>query len=275
MRVTTDDGVGLEVEVTGTGPALVLAHGFTGAKEDFADHVAELARHSTVVIFDHRGHGGSDKPEREDAYSLDRLAADTLAIADALDVDRFRLLGHSMGGMVARRVALAAPDRVMGLILMSTSPAKPSGVDPDLATMGAAVARTEGMVVLRQLLDEMDPLGTEADRRVRRERPGYEDFGRKKFFAVPPVTYAALLLDIVHQPDQLAELASVTCPALVIVGEQDAAFLPDAHAMAGVLSDVELVVIPDAGHSPQFENPAAYLAALEGFLARVDAGTRS
>ena len=275
MRVTTDDGVGLEVEVAGSGPALLLAHGFTGAKEDFADHVIDLARHSTVVTFDHRGHGASDKPEVEDAYSLDRLAADGLAIADALDLDRFRLLGHSMGGMVARRMVLAAPERVDGLILLDTSPGKPSGVDPDLAKMGAAIALTEGMVVLRELLDEMDVLGSEADQRVRRERPGYEEYMRQKFFAVPAEAYAALLVDIAEQPDQLAQLASVTCPALVIVGDQDAAFLPDAHAMAGVLPDVELVVVPGAGHSPQFENPHGYLAALEGFLARIDAGARS
>ena len=275
MRVSTDDGVGLAVEVTGSGPALLLAHGFTGAKEDFADHVDDLARHSTVAIFDHRGHGESDKPDHEDAYSLDRLAADTLAIADALDFDRFRLLGHSMGGMVARRVVLAVPERVTGLILMGTSPGKPSGVDPDLVNVGAAMARTEGMVVLRALLDEIDVLGSQADRRVRRERPGYEEFMLEKFFAVPAEAYAALVLDIAHQPDQLAELGGVTCPTLVVVGEQDEAFLPDAHAMAGALPDVELVIVPSAGHSPQFENPDAYLAALEGFLARVDAGTRS
>jgi 2-succinyl-6-hydroxy-2,4-cyclohexadiene-1-carboxylate synthase len=275
MRVTTDDGVGLEVEVAGSGPALFLVHGFTGAKEDFADHIADLARHSTVVTFDHRGHGESDKPDRDDAYSLDRLAHDTLAIADALDLDRFRLLGHSMGGMVARRLVIAAPERVTGLILMDTAPGPPSGVDPDLAKMGAAVARTEGMVVMRQLLDEIDPLGTPADHRLRRERPGYVEFGREKFFAVPPVAYAELVLDIVQQPNQLVALATLTCPALVIVGEQDEGFLPDAHAMADVIPDVELVVVPDAGHSPQFENPAVWLAALERFLARVDARTPS
>src|SRR5215470_12996484 len=62
MRITTDDGVELAVEVAGSGPGLVLVHGFGGAKEDFADHVPALAAEHTVVIFDHRGHGASDKP---------------------------------------------------------------------------------------------------------------------------------------------------------------------------------------------------------------------
>ena len=78
MRVTVDDGVELAVEVLGDGPPFVMIHGFTGAKEDFADDAPRLAEHHRVVLFDHRGHGESDKPDDAAAYSLDRLAADTL-----------------------------------------------------------------------------------------------------------------------------------------------------------------------------------------------------
>lgn len=272
-QVVTDDGVGLAVEVTGSGPPLLLLHGFTGAKEDFADQVPDLARDHRVVCFDHRGHGQSDKPEPGDAYSLDRLARDTLAVADALGLDRFHLLGHSMGGMVARRVALAHPRRVDALVLMGTSPGCPRGVDPDLADAGAALALTEGMGAVRRMLDELDPLGTPADQRLRRERPGYEEFGLRKFFAVPAVAYAALVRDIAHQPDGLEAVRGVACPTMVVVGEQDRAFLTDCRALAAALPDAELVVVPDAGHSPQFESPEAFLGALRGFLQRV--GTSS
>ena len=71
MRVRTDDGVTLAAVVEGTGPGLLLVHGFGGAKEDFADHVATLARDYKVVTFDHRGHGESDKPVDIEAYSID------------------------------------------------------------------------------------------------------------------------------------------------------------------------------------------------------------
>jgi len=269
LRVTTDDGVGLAVEVTGTGPPLLMIHGFTGVKDDFADHIDVFAHDSTVVTFDLRGHGESDKPETGDAYSLDRLAADTLAVADALDFEHFRLFGHSMGGMAARRVVLAAPGRIDALILMSTSAGRPSGVDPELVDVGVAVALTEGMQVVHQVLDELDPLGTPANQRVRRERPDYEEYGRRNFFAVPAVAYAALISEIAHQPDQLAEMRGVTCPTLVIVGEQDQAFLPDSLALADTIPDAALIVVPDAGHSPQFENPPVYQAAMERFLGRI------
>lgn len=272
--VTTDDGVRLAVEVHGSGPPLLLVHGFTGAKEDFTDHVPAFAPDATVVLFDHRGHGESDMPDRAEAYSLDRLGADIFAIADALGFDRFRLLGHSMGGMAARRAVLSGPARVDALVLMGTSPGCPSGVDPDLVDMGAAIALTEGMTIVRQVLDELDPLGTPADQRLCRERPGYEEYKRRNFFAVPPVAYAALIRDIAHQPDQLAELRSVTCPTLVMVGEQDEPFLDDCRAIAATIPGAELVVVPDAGHSPQLENPDAYLAAMQHFL-RAHAGAPS
>jgi pimeloyl-ACP methyl ester carboxylesterase len=68
------------------------------------------------------------------------------------------------------------------------------------------------------------------------------------------------------QPDQLAALAAVGCPTLVIVGDQDTPFLGVSMDMADTIKGAELVVIPDAGHSPQFENPAAWLAAMQRFL---------
>ena len=80
--------------------------------------------------FDHRGHGESDKPDDPLAYSLDRLVADTLAVADAVGLSRFRLLGHSMGGMVARRIVLGHPDRVDALVLMDTAPGPIPGLRP-------------------------------------------------------------------------------------------------------------------------------------------------
>ncbi|MCZ7535297.1 MAG: alpha/beta fold hydrolase [Acidimicrobiia bacterium] len=97
MRVTAGDGVGLEVDVRGEGPGLMLVHGFGGAKEDFYDHVDVLAATHTVVTFDHRGHGASDKPHDHETYTLERLRDDVLAVGDAVGLGSFRLLGHSMG----------------------------------------------------------------------------------------------------------------------------------------------------------------------------------
>jgi len=269
MRVRTDDGVGLEVAVRGDGPALVMVHGFGGAKEDFTDHVDVLARDHRVVIFDHRGHGESDAPDDPVAYSLDRLAADTLVVADAVGASSFRLLGHSLGGMVARRVVLGRPERVDALVLMDTSPGPVPGMDGELIEMAATLALDEGMDELKRVLDAFGPLGTPAYERVLTERPGYQAFNDHKWSMLSPVMWATLVREIRDQPDELARLADVTCPSLVLVGDEDEPFLGVSRRMAATVPGALLVVVPDAGHSPQFENPAAWLQAMTDFLASV------
>src|SRR4029079_17601619 len=121
-RVGVEPGIELAIEVRGEGPALVCVHGFGGAKEDFADHLEALAERWRVITVDLRGHGDSDAPSDPSSYSLDRLARDVEAVADAVGAERFRLLGHSMGGMLARRIVLARPERVAGLVMMRPPP---------------------------------------------------------------------------------------------------------------------------------------------------------
>jgi len=268
VRVVTDDGVSLAVEEIGTGAPFLMIHGFTGAKEDFSDHVARFAEHARVVTFDHRGHGESDDPTEPGHYSLDRLASDAIAVADALGLDRFRVLGYSMGGMVARRLVLGHPDRVEALVLMGTSSGPPEGIDPELVDVAAQTALTDGMAALRALLDEADVLGSEADQRVQATRPGYAEFNARKWAQVSPVGYATLAREIVAQPQQLDAMVQITCSPLVIVGEQDVRFVGDATRIAATIPDATLVVIPDAGHAPQFENPEPWFGAVDGFVRR-------
>jgi 2-succinyl-6-hydroxy-2,4-cyclohexadiene-1-carboxylate synthase len=267
VRVQTDDGVALEAMAAGDGPGLLLVHGFGGAKEDFADHFDRFAATHRVVAFDHRGHGESDKPDDVGAYSFDRLARDVLAVADAAGLDRFRLLGHSMGGMVSRKVAIRHPDRVDALVMMDTSPGPIPGFDPELVEIGATIALEQGKEELKAVLDMAKTLDTPAHQRVLAERPGYQEFNDRKWDALSPVMWATLVREIAHQADDLDAMRALTMPVLVLVGEQDAPLVGPSHAMADAIAGASLVVVPDAGHSPQFENPDAWFDALNGFLA--------
>lgn len=267
--MVTDDGVALAVDVAGDGPPLLCVHGFGGAKEDFAEGLAHLGRRHRVITFDHRGHGASDKPDRPEAYGKARLVADTLAVADACGATRFRLLGHSMGGMVARRLVLDHPERVDALILMDTAPGPVPGIDGALIELAAEVALTDGMDTLRAALDAHAPLGTPAHERLLATRPGYREFCDRKWQALSPVMWATLVRAIRDQDDELDAMAAIRVPTLVIVGEQDEPFLGPSRAMASRIPGAQLVVIPDAGHSPQFENPAAWREALDRFFDRL------
>jgi pimeloyl-ACP methyl ester carboxylesterase len=172
--------------------------------------------------------------------------------------------------MVARRVVLAHPERVEALVLMDTSPGPVPGIDGELLELGCEIALRDGMAELKRIMDAFQPLATPAYERLLAERPGYQEFNDRKWATLSAVMWATLGREIRDQPDQLGALASVACPALVIVGEQDEPFVGVSRAMAETIPGAELVVIADAGHSPQFENPGPWLDAIERFVARVD-----
>jgi pimeloyl-ACP methyl ester carboxylesterase len=270
MRITTDDGIELSVEVRGNGPALLLVHGFGGAKEDFFDHLDDLALTHRVATFDHRGHGASGRPDTTDGYSLDRLRRDTMQVADALDFDRFVVLGHSMGGMITRRLPLDHPHRIAGHIFMDTSAGPLNGVGGELLELGATIALTEGKDALKAAMDAMgSPLDNPAYERLLRERSGYQEFVDRKWADLSEIMWAAMAREIAQQADELAAMRDMACPVLVIVGELDTPFIEPSRAIVDVVGDARLAVIPDAGHSPQFENPDVWLAEVTKFLAAV------
>jgi pimeloyl-ACP methyl ester carboxylesterase len=117
-------------ELTGGAVPLVLVHGYTGSSHDFALHVEALAAERPVVVVDHRGHGLSTNTGVEADYTVERLVADLAALVDSAVGRPVHLLGHSMGGRVALRLALARPDLVASLVAMDTT-AWSFGLDDD------------------------------------------------------------------------------------------------------------------------------------------------
>jgi pimeloyl-ACP methyl ester carboxylesterase len=257
---------------------LLLVHGFTGAKEDFTPWLEELAAAGWhAVAADLRGHGASSKPAAEDAYSFQLMADDMLGLADALGWERFVLLGHSMGGMIAQFMATDAPARLDGLILMDTSHRALDNLDPALVEAAVSIVRSDGMDALAAILAEQQggPLDTPANQRALAEQPGYADFCDRKFRATSAAMYAAMAPAFVTAADRLDGLRALPgdLPVLVIVGEQDAPFRRPSEQLAACVGRASLAVIPDAGHCPQFENSALWWAAVAGFLTAMAPGT--
>src|SRR5581483_1811248 len=157
---------------------------------------ADLGWHA--VAPDHRGHGASSKPEGTDNYSFSILAEDSKALVGALGWDRYVLLGHSMGGFVAQLIATSDPARLFGLILMDTGHGPIQGVNAEEAMLAGQIAIDAGIDELARILAEREsPLETAANRRLLEERPGYAEFGDRKFRATSPYLYAALLSELV------------------------------------------------------------------------------
>lgn len=270
-------GVLLSVAEAGAGQRpLLIVHGFTGAKEDFTPWLGQLADAGWhAVAPDLRGHGASSKPAEEAAYSFEIMAADMFTLADTLTWERFVLLGHSMGGMIAQIMALSAPQRLEGLILMDTAHGPLDTLDPALVQAAVSIVRTQGIDALASILaDREGPLVTAAHRRLLAEEAGYAHFCDRKFRDTSPAAYAAMATVFGTTADRLEDLRGLPreLPVLVIVGEQDQPFLGPSKRMAAAVGQSSLEVIPDAGHCPQFENSEAWWQALATFLATISPG---
>ena len=259
------------------GRPLLLVHGFTGSGADFVDVIEPLAADGWhVVAPDQRGHGGSFKAGDEAAYAIDHYVADLFGLLDELGWSDTVVLGHSMGGMIVQTAVLAEPERFRALVLMDTAHSALKGRTDNRGGIEAmcGLARDKGMAGVHAFLEQVGGslLGDEAPSvaRLNASRAGYVEFGKQKLLSCDPAMYAAMLLQIagvVEHEDRLPRLPSIAMPTLVLVGEEDRPFLKSSRRMADAIPGAQLVVIPDAAHSPQFENTEVWLDAMRTFLA--------
>jgi pimeloyl-ACP methyl ester carboxylesterase len=274
MRVRVN-GLEIAFEEQGHGERpLVLMHGFTGFRQDFATQLPSLAERGRVLAPDLRGHGESGRTGDPASYGFAQLTADLLALLDALGIERCDLLGHSMGGMVALRAALSAPARIASLVLMDTAPGPLAFVDRAQLALAARVGREAGMAALAQILRVRagdDPERSVPDRRVEQE------WGAERFWAwrsarvaaMDPAAYEALGVAMVEQEDLTARLGEIACPTAVLVGELDHEFRAPSESLARHIPGARLRVLPGAGHQPQHEAPDAWREAVLEHLAHV------
>jgi pimeloyl-ACP methyl ester carboxylesterase len=248
----------------GDGEPLVLVHGFTGSRLDWVDVIDELRGANDVIRFDHRGHGESTNSGDEASYSIDALTSDLAAVVDELGVDRFHLLGHSLGGIVSMRFAIAHPARVRSLILMDTAGA--SIIDENATPMfeaGIEMVRTNGLMSLYDLAAPAlgdGPRGDELRSRM-----------RTKFSQMDPAAFVGLGRELLSYDSMLDALSALDLTATVLVGENDVGIRAGCETLADTIPGAELVVIGDAGHSPQEDDPAAWITAVRGHMARTAA----
>jgi 2-succinyl-6-hydroxy-2,4-cyclohexadiene-1-carboxylate synthase len=275
MPSTTINGAEIVYEDVGTGDQpLVLVHGLTGFRDDFRERLPALAALGRTILYDHRGHGDSANTGDAASYTFDQLVADLDALLDARGVARCDLLGHSMGGMIALRFALAQPRRVASLILMDTAARAPDRMPRAPFAAAGSIARSDGMATLIALLRaraEMETDRPAAERRLEAEwgTDAYWERRQRRFTAMDPEAFAELTLALVDQPPLTERLGEIRCPTTILVGEEDAGFLAPSEEMAAAIPGAELVRIPDAAHSPQIENPAAWMEAIAAHLRRV------
>ncbi len=257
----------LRYDELGTGdPPLLLLHGFTGAAVDFVDVAPDLAQDRRVVMYDQRGHGDSTNTGDASTYTFDQLTADLAGFVAARELAPFDLLGHSMGGIISMQYVLAHPERVRSLVLMDTG-AAPAARLADVFGGLTKMGREQGMdavfAVIRQFWVQQAEAAGQAAPEVMLERVG------RKFSTMDPEAFATFADALGEYPSMVERLGEITCPTTVIVGANDTGLRASADVMAECIAGAELIVIPDAGHSPQEDQPAAWVAAVRRHLTRV------
>jgi pimeloyl-ACP methyl ester carboxylesterase len=256
-------GARLAYEVTGQGPAVVLVHGFGLDRRMWDPQAEHLAARLRVVRYDCRGFGASGPVDPAVPYTH---AGDLLALLDHLGIGDAALVGLSFGGRVVLQAALAAPDRVRGLVLLD---AVLDGVpwDPESAAGLDEVARRVrvGGIPAGREAWLAHPLFAAA-----RQRPALASRLAAMIAEYPGQHWLGQDPHQRTRPEPIDALEQVTAPTLVAVGDQD---VPGFREMSAVLArripGAQYRVITGAGHMTNLEQPAAVNDLLSRFLAEL------
>jgi len=252
----------------GSGPAVLLSHGTLMDRTMFDAQVEALADRYRLVAFDHRARTGRWKGP----YSLDDLADDCVRLLDKLGIERCVLGGMSMGGFMAIELALRYPERLNGLILISSKAAAYDAEDiADIEqnlekllreeTVPAEVAEWERDLVLGQT--------------TQRENPELVRYWMDRWMTRRSEAVYWEFKSWMHKDDVTERLAAISVPTLVLHGTEDAVLpIETGRAMADAIPDSTFVPIERAGHTTTVEAPGLVSEAIRGFLDRMPATVR-
>jgi pimeloyl-ACP methyl ester carboxylesterase len=289
-RIPLKTGVTLNVALAGdrANPPVILLHGFPESHRTWRGIAPRLEDEFFLVMPDQRGFGGSDRPQEVDAYKGDVLIDDLFALAEALSLDRFALVGHDWGGGIAWGAALRGDPRLSRLAIVNAphpvifQKSLIESAEQRAASQYISTFRTPGFeqVVKAQgfgwFFDKT--FGGEVDLAaiLEAERQQYiAEWSQPGAFTAMLNWYRAASLIIpppgltMPIPDWLLKaVRKVDIPTLVIWGMLDSALLPlQLDGLDTLVEELTVVRIPDAGHFVPWEAPEEVAAALQLFLA--------
>ena len=249
----------------------MVLHGFTGSTETWADLGSRIGARCMVIAVDLPGHGLSTSPMSPERYDLNRLCDDLVRVMDAIQVDRTSILGYSMGGRAALRMALNRPERIAGLVLESTSPGIENEAEREARARSdeelAEFIEREGMEAfvnrweMLSLWESQRSLPVEARERLRRQR-----------LMGSPAGLAGSLRGAGAGAEEpvAARLGEIEGPALLIAGELDSKYARIMREMHEAMRDSRIVIVKGAGHSVHLEHPGEFAAAVGDFVDEVN-----
>ena len=256
------NGVEIDYDDRGSGPPLVLVHGFGGHKGTWDEVTPELSKHHRVVTMSHRGIAGSSEPADGD-HSVQAMADDVHGLLESLAVDRPVLLGHSLGGFITQVYYLTYPDECSGLILYGTlsDSSKASGE----GTWGADVVDTIERDGLRPYVNEM------MDFWLSPEAPPQSREQLMDSALLTPDRVAAAIWREIPKHDLSDKMQEIRVPTLFMVGDGDRRTpVAESERMNGQVPDSWLKIVKGVAHYVHIERPDEFTRAVLGFMRMLD-----
>lgn len=263
MPKTRANGITVRYTVTGSGPWVTLSHSLACRLEMWDEQVAQLSKRFTVLAYDTRGHGETDAPPGP--YTLDMIADDVKGLFDALGIAYSHWIGLSMGGVFGLATALKYPGLFRSMVLADTA--------SKLSEESVAAFKDRVAKVRAGTMEAMvEPTLQRWFKDAFRERQPRLMKRVAEWIRTTPLDGYVSTSAAIPTIDVTDRLKEIDVPCLVIVGEDDIAMpVPMAQTLARHLPRKELVVIPDAGHLSNLEQPDAFNAALSRFYDRISA----
>jgi pimeloyl-ACP methyl ester carboxylesterase len=250
MPYIVRDGVHIYYEDHGQALPLLLSHGFGASTGMWQPQIEAFQDAYRLIPWDMRGHGQSDSPDEQTRYSHAHTVEDMRAILDALQIDQAVIVGHSLGGFMSLAFHVKYPARVKGLILQGCGPGyrnpETRAAWNARAEQRARTLEEKGLTVLKG--------GAEVRLSTQRSAAGLARAARGMLTQVD-----ASVID---------SLPHIAVPVLVLVGDGDTPFLEGSHYMAQRIPQATKVVVPNAGHGANVEQPAVVNASIKAFLAQ-------
>ena len=268
---TTDDGVRLYFEETGTGHPVILVHEFAGDLRSYELQMRHFGKRYRTIA---RGFPPSDVPEHVSSYSQARAADDILAVLDHIGRRQAHIIGLSMGGFATLHFGLRHPQRALSLCIGGCG----YGAEPDKrdtfraeADVIASMIRTEGMSAFAERyaygptcvqFENKDPRGHAEFKRMLSEHSAVGSANTQQGVQKERPSLYTLIED----------MRRINVPTLIITGDEDWPCLSPGILMKQSIPTAALAVIPNAGHAINIEEPNEYNRIVSDFLAQVESG---
>ena len=273
-HATTEDGIRLYYEETGSGKPLIFVHEFAGDHRSWEPQMRHFGQRYRSIAFNARGYPPSDVPEQQASYSQSRAADDIASVLDHLNVDRAHVVGLSMGGFATLHFGFRHAARALSLCVAGCG----YGAEPEQRERFRAEAATiaefissAGMEAFagkyaygptRVQFENKDPRGFEEFKRMLSEHSGLGSAN----------TQLGVQRERPSLYDLVGDMKRLTVPTLILTGDEDWPCLSPGILLKRNIPAAALAVMPNCGHAINLEAPEAFNRIVGDFLGLVDSG---